>query len=236
MRVVIRAFATLAIWTALAVTAVAKDQDLERAADAEGLVKVHVQGLQQVYARPDADLSAYRQVLLDPIEVSFSKGWNPKLGGQEITAAEKQEIREGLARVLREEFTRELGRSGTYQVVDTVAEGVLRIKADIRDLRLNAPDVLRPGVVRTYTMSTGEMTLVAELRDGPSGELIARVIDRERDQDSAWFELTTRIDNVAAAREAARQWAGALRRQLDAAHSMPKGSTSGDVTSDRPRN
>jgi Protein of unknown function (DUF3313) len=190
------------------------------AADAEGLVKARVKGIEQVYARPNANLSAYDKVLLDPIEVSFRKSWNPRPGGQVISPAERQQIRDGLARILRDEFTRELTRSGRYRVVDSLGEDVLRIKADIRDLVINAPDVSRPGIVHTYTLSAGEMTLVAELRDAPTGDLIARVIDHRQDPDSSWFELTTRVDNIAAARRAAARWARILIEQLDAAHRL----------------
>ncbi len=65
------------------------------------------------------------------------------------------------------------------------------------------------------------MTLVAELRDSPTNDLIARVVDRKRDPDQAFFELTSRFDNIVAARRAATDWAIILRRQLDAAHEMP---------------
>ena len=188
------------------------------AADAEGLVRAQVKGIEEVYARPNADLSAYDKVLLDPIEVSFKRSWNPQPGGMPISADEKQHIREGLASILRDEFTHELARSGRYHVVESPAEDVLRIKAEIRDLAITAPDLLRPGIIRTYTLSVGEMTLVAELRDAPTGDLIARVIDHRRDPDSPWFELTTRVENVAAARRAAARWATILREQLDAAH------------------
>lgn len=194
------------------------DDVAESSVAAEGLVRSRVAGLQQVFARPDADLSAYDSVLLDPIEVSFRKHWDPAPAGRTITAEEKREIREGLARILREEFTRELARTDRYRVVDSPGEHVLRIKAEIRDLQINAPDLPRPGIIRTYTLSAGEMTLVAELRDAPTGELIARVVDRKRDPESARFELTTRVDNVAAARRAAAHWATILREQLDAAH------------------
>jgi hypothetical protein len=61
------------------------------------------------------------------------------------------------------------------------------------------------------------MTLVAELRDAPSGELVARVLDRRVGRDRGSFEITTSVDNVAAARDAARAWARILREQLDAA-------------------
>jgi hypothetical protein len=188
--------------------------------DADGLRRIQVAGLQEVYARPGANLGSYDKILLDPIEVSFRRNWDPKPGGWPIGADEKQQIRDGLARIVREEVTRELSRSGRYQIVATPGDDVLRIDAEIRDLVINAPDSSRAGPTRTYTLSAGEMTLVAELRDSPTNDLIARVVDRKRDPEQAWFELTTRVDNVAAARRAATDWAIILRRQLDAAHEL----------------
>jgi Protein of unknown function (DUF3313) len=196
----------------------ASENAVRAVADADGLVRVNVSGIDEVYARPKADLSTYDKVMLDPIEVAFSKSWNPRPGGVAVSAKEKQDIRDGLARVLRNAFSSELTHSGRYQIVTEPGEGVLRIKAEIRDLYINAPDLPRAGIVRTYTLSVGEMTLIAELRDAPTGDLIARVFDRKRDPESVWLELTTRVDNVAAAQRAAASWAQALREQLDAAH------------------
>jgi hypothetical protein len=205
--------------TSLAPSYTSASEDASKIAmDADGLVRVNVSGIDEVYARPKADLHLYDKVMLDPIEVAFRKGWDPKPGGVAVNAEEKQNIRDGLARVLRDAFSRELTHSGRYQVVTAPGEGVLRIKAEIRDLYINAQDLPRAGIVRTYTLSVGEMTLVAELRDAPTGDLIARVFDRKRDPESVWLELTTRVDNVAAAQRAAASWAQALREQLDAAH------------------
>jgi hypothetical protein len=189
-------------------------------ADAEGLVPLTVPGLEHVYARPDADLSQYDKVMLDPVEVSFSKSWKPDPNGGPITAAEKQTIREGLAKIVRQELQKELSRAGRYALVDAPAADVLRIRAEIRDLYINAPDVPRASRSRTYALSVGEMRLVAELRDAPSGALIARVIDYKKDPDAPWLHLTTRMDNIAAARRAAADWARILRGQLDAAHGV----------------
>jgi len=194
-------------------------EDTPKAAmDVDGLVRVKISGIDEVYARPKANLSLYDKVMLEPIEVAFRKDWDPRPGGIAISAKEKQDIRDGLARVLRDAFSHELAHSGHYQVVTEPGEGVLRIKAEIRDLYINAPDLPRAGIVRTYTLSVGEMTLVAELRDAPTGDLIARVFDHKRDPESVWLELTTRVDNVAAAQRAAASWAQALREQLDSAH------------------
>jgi hypothetical protein len=97
---------------------------------------------------------------------------------------------------------------------------VLRIRAEIRDLYINAPDVPRAGLTRIYALSVGEMRLVAELRDSSTSALIARVIDLKRDPDAPWLHVTTRIDNVAAARRAIAEWAKILRKRLDAAHTL----------------
>lgn len=190
------------------------------AADAEGLVKVKVPGLQTVYAQPGAQLAGYDKVMLDPIEVSFSKSWRPEIARQPITAQEKQEIRADLEKVLRAAFAKEIARSQRYKVVDAPGDDVLRIKAEIRDLYINAPDLQRAGMTRSYTLSAGEMTLVAELRDSSTGALIARVVDHKKDPDSPWLEWTSRVDNIAAAQRAAASWARVLREHLDAAHGI----------------
>jgi hypothetical protein len=188
--------------------------------DDEGLSPVSVKGLDHVYAKPGINLSQYTKVLLDPVEVSFSKSWSVDRAGGPITAAERQTIRDGLAKIFRQELTRVLQVGGGYPVVTTSNDDVLRIKAEIRDLYINAPDVPRAGPKRTYALSSGEMRLVAELRDAPTGALIARVIDLKRDPDAPWLHLTTRVDNVAAARQAIAQWATILRERLDSAHAL----------------
>jgi hypothetical protein len=186
----------------------------------EGLVPINVKGLDHVYARPGANLAPYTKVMLDPVEVSFSKDWPSDSSVQRITPEYRQRVKESLAKILRKELAKELAASGRYTLVDKPADGVLRIKADIRDLYINAPDLQTAGFTETYTLSAGHMRLVAELRDAPTGELIARVIDYKEDPDSPWLQLTTSIDNAAAAERAADDWARILRRQLDAARGI----------------
>lgn len=199
--------------------ALAREAAPEAAPNAEGLVAVEVPGLQQVLAQPDADLGRYRSVMLDPLEISFDRRWDPRPGGRPLDAREKARIRDDLGRVLRRAFVAELEKGG-YRIADVAGDDVLRVKAEIRDLYLNAPDVPRASRTLTYTRSTGEMTLVAELRDSASGALIARVLDRYQDPEDAWFTWTTQIDNDRSAREAAESWARALKSQLDRARAI----------------
>ena len=103
------------------------------------------------------------------------------------------------------------------RVHHAAGDDVLEVDVSIVDLYLNAPDIPSSSRVDYYTISTGEMTLQAELRDSASGDLIARVLDRKVDPDEFQPRFTTSVDNDAAARDAARIWARALRSQLDAA-------------------
>ena len=60
---------------------VGADARLEEAMSHDGLQKVSVKGIDLAYARPGAKLSTYRQVMIDPVQVSFSTAWDPKRTG-----------------------------------------------------------------------------------------------------------------------------------------------------------
>jgi hypothetical protein len=196
------------------------DVSLKTVADDEGLVSVEVPGLNHVYARPGANLSRYTKVMLDPVEVSFSTSSNPEPGGAALTVAEEQTIKRGLAKILRQELAKELVRTGQYSLVSAADEDVLRVKAEIRDLDISIPVLPRVEASRAYSLSVSEIRLVAELRDAPTGALIARVVDFKKDPQSAWMKLARPVDNIAATRRAAAHWAQILRGQLDAAHGV----------------
>lgn len=183
----------------------------------DGLRRAKVPGLDLVYAREGATLAGYDKVWLRGVDVAFRRDWrqSPQPGSR-IVSGDLSRIKDGLAKILRDELGRELARGG-YALVEAPGDGALELDVSIVDLYINAPDVPSALPVQRYTLSVGEMTLQAELRDAPTGEVIARVLDRREGRDRGVLELTTSVDNAAAAREAARAWAGILRRQLDAA-------------------
>jgi hypothetical protein len=184
----------------------------------EGLQPLKVKGLDVVYARPHADLGAYARILLGPVTVAFQRDWerNGAPGARKpVSAADAQRIRDKLAKLVRAEVIQELG-SGGYPLVDAAGDDVLEVDLAIVNLQINAPDI---GVGRTtsYAVSAGEMTLVAELRDSATGEVLMRVFDRALARESFRPQRITSVDNAAEARAAARGWARALRTELDRA-------------------
>jgi hypothetical protein len=189
----------------------------------EGLKRVERPGLDTVYVRDGVNLSKYKRVMLDPVEVSFDKNWNPRRGPGSFDTADPQAIRKDLAKLAREVFKRELEKKGGYPLVEEPGDDVLRVRAQIVDLYINAPETNGAGITRTYVVDAGEMTLVAELYDSQTNALLARVVDRERGTDRGINELqiANRVTNTAEADRIISNWARRLRNALDKARSTP---------------
>jgi len=184
----------------------------------DGLVRQPGTRLGAVFVKPDAEIVAYRNVLLDPVQVSFARNWDPNRGGRSqvgrLNAADVTAMKDGLAELFRETFRAELARGG-YQLVDEVGPDTLRVSAAIIDLFVTAPDAMSAGRSRTYTANAGRMTLVAELRDSVTGEILARVVDARSGRSTGTWNITNSATNTAEARRAIGVWASALRQGLD---------------------
>ena len=124
--------------------------------------------------------------------------------------------------IVQEEFVKELQERSSYKVVNEAGADVLRVKVNIVDLYVNAPDT--EGVARssTYTMSAGQMTLIAELFDSESGEILARVVDRREARNDDTLRLSSSVVKRGEAQDIAASWARILRTALDKAHGIGK--------------
>jgi len=196
--------------------------DIHAAMSYDGLQQISVKGIDLAYARPGATLAAYGKVKIEPIEVAFRKDWNPKRTGSELRldAADRENIRAGVAKIVRDEFVKALEARSGYQLVTEAGPDVLRVNASILNLYVNAPESRTATRTRTYTVSAGEMTLVAELHDSETGELLARVVDRREARSANRLQLTDSAVNTDEARDIASAWAGILRNGLDKAHGI----------------
>jgi hypothetical protein len=183
----------------------------------DGLERIDFKGIDLAYMRPGASLAQYRRVLLDPVQVAFSKDWNPERTGSrmKLSTEEREKIRTDLAAVFMQTFKEEIEKGG-YTVVDAAAHDVLRVTPELADVYINDPDVMTPGRDRTYVMSSGRMTLRADLRDSETGAILARVTDETKDRDDLYFDVSSNVANTAAARRAVQDWARTLRARLDA--------------------
>jgi hypothetical protein len=223
-----RPTAKLSVVFALLATVVAGCATSRPAPPAEwdGLILQPGTRLNSVWVKPDAEIAAYRSVMLDPVEVRFARNWDPNTGGRSqlsrLNADDMAAIQAGLAELFREVFREELARGG-YELVDQPGPDTLRVSAAIVDLYVTAPDTMAPGRTRTYTANAGRMTLVAELRDSTTGEILARAVDARSGRNTGTMEITNRVTNTAEARRVIRIWATALRQGLDEMYGRASG-------------
>jgi hypothetical protein len=188
-------------------------QDDPAEAGWEGLVEVKSNKLDDVYLRPQADFRGYTKVMIDPTEVSFKKNWQRDQNRDRIGLTNRvddrdtrrilDEAQQSFQRLFAEAYTSE-----GYEVVTTPGPDVLRLSTAIVNLDVVAPDVMEPGRTRTYSREAGEATLVIEVKDSLSGELLGRAVDERETSDMGPF-IRNSVTNTAAFEQVFRRWARA---------------------------
>ena len=202
----------------------ASQAEFDKAMSYDGLQPVRVKGISLAYKRPDATLAGYQRVMIEPVEVRFHKSWNPTQSGSRLplSAAAREDIRTGLAKLVREQFEKALTAQGRYPVVAAAAPDVLKLRVNIANLYVNAPEAAS-GASPSYnfSMSAGEMTLFLELFDSETGQILARAVDRQEGRSPNIARMAGSVTNIAAAEGIAAEWARIMRDALDRAHATP---------------
>lgn len=184
----------------------------------DGLVRRPGTRIDALFVKPDVEVSAFTSVLLDPVQVSFASSWDrnriARGSATRISAADVAAIQGRLAELFRETFRTNLA-SGGFQLVEEPGPDTLRVTAAIVNLYVTAPSTGSAGRNRTYTANSGQMTLVAELRDSETGELLARAVDTQRGRSTGVMTVSSSVRNTSDARRAIGIWATALREGLE---------------------
>jgi hypothetical protein len=193
---------------------------------AEGLVPVRSWNLDELYLQPNVDLASYRKVAIDPAQVSFRKDWNrdfvdPHASVRRLSADDARRIAEDTAanmtRALADAF-----RARGYEVVAAPGPGVLRLTPSVTELYVNAAEELATGgTTKSFTKDAGEATLILDVRDGASGALLGRVVDRRTARETKGTQRsdllrTTQVSNNFWFDQSFRQWAAACIKEFEA--------------------
>ncbi|MBW1844721.1 MAG: DUF3313 family protein [Deltaproteobacteria bacterium] len=186
----------------------------------DGLERIENARVALAWVKPDADFSQYTHVGLLDCMVSFRRNWRMNHSG--VRTRDMERIKRDLADEFRTVFTQEL-ENGGFPVVEAPDDHVLLIRPAIIDLNVAAPDTNSAGRSDSFTASPGQMTLVIELFDSVSNEILARAIDRRTARNVGNIRWTTRGTNRDAARRILRRWAGMLVAKLDEVHGKQGG-------------
>jgi hypothetical protein len=198
------------------------DDKIDQAMSFDGLAKTSIKGIDLAYVRPGASIAGYSSIQLDPVSVAFHKDWDPDVPGSrlKISSNDREEVRQRMATLVHDAFVKELETKGGYPISATPGPAVLRVKLNIVNLDVTAPDVGSSTMSRTYVVSAGSATLFAEFFDSESGQLIARVIDSEEAREYGTMTLSSSVANMSEGRAMASGWARIFRNRLDAVRSQ----------------
>jgi hypothetical protein len=132
-----------------------------------------------------------------------------------IDDASKQKLQDEVSSV----FDEELAKSSRFTVTDEPGSDVLIIRGGLHDIVSHTPPEYI-GRSEIYLRSVGEATLILEVVDSMSGEVLARAVER-RSMERAGQEPihANAVTTWAEVRRLARGWATRLRNGLD---SLPR--------------
>ena len=196
----------------------------------DGLVRLNDSKADAVYVAPGADLKGYEKIILLEPTIAFRKGWQRDINANRpmmdrLSASDLETIIKRGKSLFLDEFTDVLEDKG-YPVVHTTGEDVLIVRAQIIDLDITAPDPNNTAGLwgQVYAEGSGEATLVIELFDSVSGQILARGVDRKRDMGDSfsWRIPRSQSANIRDARAAFSSWAKMLANGLDRAKKEAK--------------
>jgi hypothetical protein len=187
-------------------------------AAAENLILVNSLQLRRVYLAPGADFRRFNRIILEPTEVAFAENWvrdfNRTPRGGRLSDRDADRIKNQVSTGMGDTFARAF-RSAGYQIVDHPGPDVLRVSTAVANLALTAPDLKTPGRSRTFAENAGEATLVLEVRDSKSNELLGRALDR-RVAGNTRMALRNSVTNAADFRRVFQSWATAFVEDMAA--------------------
>jgi hypothetical protein len=149
----------------------------------DGLVSVPSGKFDELYVRPQAELSVYRSVLIEPVAVKFRSDFLSRKHGLNHLLAqplhrpyqEPDTLAQDLAALMHASLV-DAFRRANYEIAAAPGPGVLRIAAKIDELYVNAPDEMSSSVRATFNRDTGQARLSLEASDAASGNVLARVV------------------------------------------------------------
>lgn len=201
------------------------EEDVDASTDTthDGLVQVDKAKFAGVWVKPGVDTERYTKIL--PVGVDFHYRDVPEAPrtsvGRATSATQEFPIEEQnrarIEEIMAEVFLEELGKTDNFTITDEPGRDVVLVIGGLYDVVSNVPPDYIARSNNIYLSRVGEATLVLQLEDSTSREVLARVVER-RGADPAFAQVSNRVTNTAEVRRLARMWARTLRNGLDTWH------------------
>jgi len=178
----------------------------------EGLREVRAKNFEAVFIRPGVKFGAYHKLRVDELELAFR---TPDRSQNEFPLGEDQKTR--LRAAMAVAFGKELGELRHLELVTEPGPDVLDLNVRLQDIAARSPGTRVGSVGRgAFAIETmGEMTLVLELRDSQSEEVLARAFDRRAVEGAAMLQGENVISTWEGVERLVTRWAARAREGLD---------------------
>jgi hypothetical protein len=177
----------------------------------DGLEEVSSRHFSAAFLRPGVDFTDYQELLLGESELAFQ---TPDRAKQQfpLTAEQKDRFRQ----LLDAQFSDDLATSKTLKITSSAGPKVLKLDVRVQDIIATVPPRSVGGVGGIALQALAEATLIIEISDSESEEILARVFDRRAIQGTAIAQRqgppVTQWDQVEAV---CNRWAATVRERLD---------------------
>jgi Protein of unknown function (DUF3313) len=186
----------------------------------DGLTRVDKSVMDMAWVQADLDLRGYKKLMLAGAEIQYrvvdDKGAHYRPGRNDTTEfpisdESKAKLRETVSEVFREQ----LAKSKRYEITNIPGPDTLLLVGTLIDVVSKVPPDDAPGRYDVYLSSVGEATLVLELRDSMSNEVLARAADRRAAEQTGYVTASNPVTTLSEVRRLASSWANLLRKRLD---------------------
>lgn len=178
----------------------------------EGLQQVPARNFEAAFVRPGVTFADYSKLMVDELELAFR---TPDREQNQFPLGEDQKTRFRAA--MATAFGEELGKLENVEVVTEPGPDVLALHVRVQDIVARAPGrrVGSAGRAGFALETVGEMTLVMELRDSQSDEVLIRVFDRQALEGAAMVSGDSMVSTWEGVERLVGRWASRAREGLN---------------------
>ena len=187
--------------------------------DGPDLQKAKRAKFRETYVNTDVDFTQYNKVFLGealfdyrdapaPQRYRSSLHSSPRGGIYGISDKDKARFEE----MVGEAFDKELAKGKQFTITDTIDENTMYLRGALVDIVSRVPPEFT-GRSEVYLATVGEATLVLEILDGRSGEVLARIAERGR-IGRPGSQMSTMPANTVTIDADVRRWASGAARRL----------------------
>ena len=180
----------------------------------DGLVQVSSRYFDIAFVRPGVDFGHYKKVLVSESELAFK---TPDRSQQQFPLSDEQKDR--FRQTLDEQFAAELANLKNLRLANEAGPDTLAVQVRVQDILTTVPAQATGGAGwgSLSLRALGEATLVIELHDSESGEILARVYDRRAVEGIAVAQnQAAPLTRWQDAEGMSKKWASTVRDRLDA--------------------